>query len=213
MKHSAIQNPRKRGSCLGDIGKFFVLLALLAIGYLAVVAVFGPWMYYLGGSFHLIPVWQGWGTLQAPSGNFTLYVFLSQPQTTRLGYPYISGNAVLCTPRGEQFRTMRVTVSFSNKNFGVDSNNQPVTLHIHNYGLSGQVNADYRPEFDLYGTWQDPNLVLEDHGSLASAFLSDGTAYSGPQANQPPAGTNLSVTLVPGSPAQFRAACQSLNGN
>ena len=210
MKHFPIQNPpRKSGSCLGDIGKLFVLLVLVAIGYLVVIAVFAPWTYYLGGSFHLIPVWQGWGTLQTPSGNFALYVFLSRPQASRLGISYMSGTAQLCTPRGERFNYMHVIMSFSNKQFGLNSNNQPVTLHIYNYGLSGQFNADHRPEFDLYGAWQNPNLVLEDHGSLASAFLSDGTAYLGPQSNQPPVGENLSITLVPGSPAQFKSACQT----
>jgi hypothetical protein len=210
MKHFPIQKPpRKSGSCLGDIGKLFVLLVLVAIGYLLVIAVFAPWTYYLGGSFHLIPVWQGWGTLQTPSGNYTLYVFLSQPQASRLGISYMSGTAQLCTSRGERFNYMHVIMSFSNKQFGLDSNNQPVTLHIYNYGLSGQVNADRRPEFDLYGSWQNSNLVLEDHGSLASAFLSDGTAYLGPPSNQPPVGENLSITLAPGSPAQFKSACQT----
>jgi hypothetical protein len=127
-----------------------------------------------------------------------------------LGYPYLSGTAQLCTPRGELFRSLHVTASFSSKNFGLNSNNQPVTIHIYNYGLSGQVNADYRPEFDLYGSWQNSDLVLEDHGSLAKAFLPDGDVYVGSPANQPAAGTNLSITLVPGSPAQFKAACQSL---
>ncbi len=210
MNYLKVNNsPRKRGSCLGDISKLVALLVILGIGYFAVIAVFAPWTYFLGGSFHLMPYWQGWGTLQAPSGNFTLYVFLSQPETTRLGYPYLSGTAQLCTPRDELFRSLHVTVSFSTKNFGLDSNNQPITLHIYNYGLAGQFNADYRPEFDLYGAWQNSNLVLEDHGSLASAFQSDGTAYLGPQAKQPPVGTNLSMTLVPGGPAQFKAACQT----
>lgn len=210
MKHSTLQNPpRKRGSCLSDIGKLFGLLVLLSIGYLVVLAVFAPWMYFLGGSFHLIPIWQGWGKLQAPSGDFTLYMYLSQPRTTRLGYPYISGTAVLCTPRGEQFNNLHVNMSFSNKGFGLNSNNQPVTIQIHHYGLSGSLNADYRPEFDLYGTWQNPNLVLEDHGSLASAFLSDGQVYVGAPANQPPAGKNLSIMLIPGTYSQFKAVCQT----
>jgi hypothetical protein len=212
MKHSAIQTPRKRGSCLGDIVKLFFLLVILGVGYFVVIGVFAPWTYYLGGSFHLLPIWQGWGTIQEPSGNFPLYVFLSRPETGKLGISYMSGTAQLCTPRGEQFGYMRVIMAFQNKNFGLDSENQPVTLHIYNYGLSGRLNADHRPEFDLYGAWQGPNLVLEDHGSFTSAFLPDGTVYVGSPSNQPAAGANLSITLVPGSPAQFKAACQSLNG-
>lgn len=210
MNYLKVKNsPRKRGSCLGDIIKLLALLVLLGIGYFLVIGVFAPWSYFLGGSFHWIPTWQGWGEIQAPAGDFGLYVFLSQPQASRLGISYMSGTAQLCTPRGEQFGYMHVIMTFSNRNFGLDSNNQPVTLHIYNYGLSGQFNADHRPEFDLYGAWQGPNLVLEDHGSFASAFLSDGTAYLGLPANQPAAGTNLSITLVPGSPTQFKTACQA----
>ncbi len=203
--------PRRRGSCLADIVKLSVLLVLLGIGYLVIIGVFAPWTYYLGGNFHLLPMWQGWGTIQSPSGNFELYVFLSQPEASRVGISYMSGTAQLCTPRGEQFGYLRVIMSFNNRNFGLDSNNQPLSMHIYNYGFSSQFNADHRPTFDLYGAWQGPNLILQDHGSFSSAFQSDGAAYLGPQANQPPMGENLSITLVPGSPAQFKAACQSLN--
>jgi hypothetical protein len=212
MKHFPIQNsPRKSGSCLGDIGKLFVLLVLVAIGYLVFIAVSAPWTYYLGGDFHLIPTWQGWGTFQTSSGDYALYVFLSRPEASRLGISYMSGTAQLCTPGGERFNYMHVIMSFSNQHFGLNTDKQPVTLNIYNYGVSIQLNDDHRPEFDLYGAWQNPNLVLEDHGSLTSAFQSDGTAYLGPLSNQPPMGKNLSVTLGPGSPAQFNAACQSLN--
>ncbi len=211
MKHlNAKNSPRKRGSCLGDIVKFFILLVLIAVGYLVVIGVFAPWTYYLGGGFHLMPVWQGWGTFQTPAGNYALYVFLSRPEGSRLGISYMSGNAQLCTHGGQRFNYMHVIMTFSNKQSGLDTNNQPVTLNIYNFGAAGRLNDDHRPDFDLYGAWQNPNLVLEDHGSLTSAFQSDGIAYLGPPANQPPMGTNLSITLVPGNPAQFNAACRSL---
>ena len=207
-----IQKPsRKRGSCLGDIVKLFVLLVILGVGYFVVIGVFAPWTYYLGGNFHLLPMWQGWGTIQEPSGNFALYVFLSRPESSRLGISYMSGTAQLCTPRGERFNYLHVIMSFSNQHFGLNTDKQPVTLDIYNYGASSQLNGDNRPDFILYGAWQNPNLVLEDHGSFGSEFLSDGTAYLGPLSNQPPLGPNLSVTLSPGSPAQFNAACRSLN--
>ncbi len=104
---------------------------------------------------------------------------------------------------------MRVIALFSTKDFGLDSNHQPIILQIHNYGLFGSSNPDHRPEFNLYGTWQNPGIALEDHGSLASAFLSDGQAYLGSAADQPPVGQNLSVTLMPGNITQFRAACRT----
>ena len=150
MKPLTVQSPRRKSSsCLGCIGSLFGLLILGSIGYLLVVAVLAPWMYFLGGGFHAIPIWQGWGKIQATSGNFVLYILLSQPQTSRLGYPNISGTAVLCTPRGEQFNSMRVIALFSSKDFGSDSNHQPIILQFHNYGLLGASSTDHRPEFDL----------------------------------------------------------------
>jgi hypothetical protein len=211
MKRSTDQNPlRKPRSRLGCLGSLLAFLVLGSVTYLLILAVFAPWSFFLGGNFHLIPGWQGWGTLHARSGNFTLYVLLSRPQETKQGYPYISGIAELCTPRGERFTFMKATAYFHNKGFGLNSDKQPVTLSIYNYGLFGRFNIDmdYRPEFDLYGSWHNPNLVLEDHGSLARAFLPDGQAYLGSKNKQPPAGDNLSLTLAPGNYWDFDAACR-----
>ncbi|HLO29380.1 MAG TPA: hypothetical protein VK249_09610 [Anaerolineales bacterium] len=208
MNRLSLRNAsRKPQSCLGCIGSLLGLFLLAGIGYLLIIAVFAPWSYYLGGNFHLFPGWQGWGKLHSPSGDFVLYVSMSEPQSSRFGYPYLSGVARLCTPSGDQFKYMHLTVSFSQKNFGLNSDRQPITLHIYNYGLFGSFNADYRPEFSLYGSWHNPNLILEDHGSLGSAFLANGEAYLGPASNQPAAGDNLSITLVPGNYSEFKAAC------
>lgn len=176
--------------------------------YSVTLAVFAPWSFFLGGSFHPIPDWQGWGDIQTSSGNFKLYVLLSQPRIFH-GFPYITGYAELCTPAGEKFTFMQASAYYQNKYFGSNSNNQPIKLSIINYGLLGQFKTDHRPAFDLYGIWQNPKLVLEDHGSLGSAFLPNGQAYLGPGNDQPPPGKNLAITLVPGSRAQFEAVCQT----
>ena len=210
MNRFMIRNPsRKPQSCLGCIGSLIGIFLLAGIGYLVTVAIFAPWSYYLGGSFHLIPIWQGWGKLHSSSGDFVLYVLFSEPQNSRLGYPYISGTAELCTPRGEKFRGMHVIASFGSNHFGLNTDHQPVTINVYSYGSFGSFKTDHRPRFDLYGSWQNSDLVLEDHGSLASAFLADGEAYLGPEANQPAAGENIFVTLVPGGVDGYKAACST----
>ncbi len=209
MRLPTIQNPSRRPrSCLGCMGSLLGFFARGSIAYLLLLAVFVPWSFFLGGGFHLVPAWQGWGKLHAQSGDFTLYVLLSQPSTFH-GYPYVSGVAELCTPHGERFTFMHLTAGFHNKGFGLSSDNQPVTLHIYNYGLFGSFKTDDRPKFDLYGSWHNPNLVLEDHGSLASAFLPNGEAYLGPGNKQPPAGENLSIALTPGNYFAFDVACRT----
>lgn len=208
------RKPRSRLGCLGSLLSFVVVsLAAYFLIYLPVLALLYPWSFFLGGSFHLIPGWQGWGKLHARSGDFILYIYRSDPSLqgglVHPDYPRMRGTAKLCTPRGERYEFMRVTMNFQNKGFGLNSDNQPVTLSVYNYGLRGRFESDYRPSFSLEGAWHNPNLVLEDHGSLARAFLPDGRAYLGPTSKQPPAGENLSITLTPGNYSDFKAACQT----
>src|SRR5205814_775313 len=103
---------RSRTGCLGCFGKLIGILVLaVAFGTLlmfAIDAVFNPWAYYMGGSFHPIPMWRGWGKLQAPSGRvYVLFVTISPyhyrsrrgaVSTVSLGGPRVTGNATLCSP-------------------------------------------------------------------------------------------------------------------
>jgi hypothetical protein len=57
-----------------------------------------------------------------------------------------------------------------------------------------QVSPDRRPSFDLYGTFGDAELIMEDQGSLSSAFRSDGTLY-GPHDHRPVKHENSHVIL------------------
>jgi hypothetical protein len=201
---------RKRRSCLGSC--FGSLLSFFVIGLILsslILALFAPWGYFLGGNFHPIPVWRGWGKLQEPSGDYLVYVSMFPTTPGRVTGPAVTGIAYICTPRGEQFRLSLVGL-FTTKNLGLDSNNQ--FMHIHMYYrplFFGAFTTERRPRLDLYGNWRNPNLVMEDRGTLASAFLPNGSAYQGPEQNQPPAGPNLPITLTPGSLSEFRTACHS----
>jgi hypothetical protein len=200
------QRARPRLGCLGSL-LGFALLGTVA--YLLILAVFAPWGYFLGGNFHLTPMWQGWGKLHAKSGDFVLFVSMYPSSPGRvLGYPSVTGSASLCTPRGERF-SLNLTGGFDHKQIGLNTDHQSIDFHMYYWPLLfGSFTTERRPRFDLHGYWLNPDLVMEDRGTLASAFLPDGRAYLGPEHNQPPVGDNLQITLAPGSQSEFAAACQ-----
>src|ERR1700687_2786064 len=99
------QNPqsKSRQGCLGCLGKLVLYFALGAVVVLAVTAAFKPWGFFLGGKFHVIPYWQGWGRMQAKSGDYILFVRL-EPNIKGRRSSDIRGVAYLCRPRVERLR-------------------------------------------------------------------------------------------------------------
>jgi hypothetical protein len=55
-----------------------------------------------------------------------------------------------------------------------------------------------RPRLTLRGRWQNPDLVMNDGGTLSAAFLPDGRLYDGPPRNQPRAREPLPVVFHSG---------------
>ncbi len=83
-------------------------MSLFSVGvFLVVNAITTPWGFYLGGRFHAIPGWQGWGRVRARSGGeYVLYVSLT-PTVGSIHVSHrswINGVGYACTPRGEQWR-------------------------------------------------------------------------------------------------------------
>src|SRR5215471_4603892 len=76
---------------------------------------------------------------------------------------------------------------------GTDLLGVPIHLYFYNW-TALQVSPDRRPRFDLYGTFGDSELIMEDKGSLSSAFRPDGTLY-GPQDHRSRRQENSRVTL------------------
>jgi hypothetical protein len=108
---------------------------------LAVTAVFMPWAFHMGGQFHIIPQWTGWGRLHSTrAGDYILYVQLSPARPSRFGrnVPHISGRAVLCTPQGERYK-LHLGGDFD-KPSGTDLQGKRAHLYMYNYSvLSGYV--------------------------------------------------------------------------
>jgi hypothetical protein len=165
------------GSCTGS------LVGQVPVGglvWLGIMAVFAPWGYYLGGSFHPYPVWTGQGTLQADSGAYQIFVTLYPGTRSTLGFATLDGLGVVCDPAGERFR-MQLFGYIEDKHTPLDTDGEPVYLKLYyRPPLASMVSPERRPRIEFHGNWRNPNLVLDDGGTIGSAFSADGRAYFGP---------------------------------
>ena len=124
----------------------------------------------------------------------------------------LTGTAYLCTPRGEQFSMHLGGEMRPHLNLSTDG--EAIHLYMNYWPLwTGQFVADHRPSLDFRGHWQNPNLVLDDHGSLANAFEADGTVYKGHDRNRPYATVGESFLLMEGPYADFRSACSATSSH
>jgi hypothetical protein len=175
-----------------------LVLALLIVGVVvgAADAVFAPWAFYLGGRFHPWPGWQGIGTVHTDAGDYGLYLsMMPQPSGpgSRSNLPYLRGTAEVCTPRGERFR-MRLSASL-HEHPGTDTNGMAIDVTMYTRRWNYSWTNEARPRLELRGRWQNPDLVMDDRGTLSRAFLPDGTAYLGPTRNQPRVGKPLTIVV------------------
>jgi hypothetical protein len=180
---TARQRPRR--GCLGCltsiIGTLLIIGVVGSVLYVASERVFHPWAFYLGGHSHLLPAWQGVGRAHTPAGDYTLTVFLQPTRGGRtFNLPSVKGTGYLCTPRGERFRLF-ITGGLTEKT-GTDTNGKTMSLRYYRHPVFGGISGDYEqpPRLELRGTWQNPDLVMDDGGSLAAAFLSDGSVSPKP---------------------------------
>jgi hypothetical protein len=202
----------RRFGCLGCILQSLLVFVLAGIGYLAITAVFAPWAFFLGGHFHPLPYWNGWGVLHTSDrGDYAIYVQF-EPKPTGAhsnGAPYMSGNGYLCTPRGEKL-WMYVTATMP-KGIGMHPDGQPITVGMDYWpALTGQFMGDHRPSVGVRGRWEGDTIVGNDNKSLTNAFDRDGSVYRGHDPNRPNSTELIQVTLTEGSTSAFNAACAAL---
>jgi len=212
MLNSVRASRKRRTGCLGCITSSVLALLLGALAIGAVTALFAPWAFFMGGSFHLLAMWSGWGTLQAKSGKYVVYVDIGpRPNryATGISGTSLGGNGYLCSPRGEIFR-MHLTGGMR-RGLSVNTDGEKITLGMTHYPIFRMFSGptDSRPSIEIRGQWHNPNIVADDHGSISRNFNSDGTVDSTPNRNHPYPGDITSVTLVPGSYSDFKAACQA----
>ena len=199
---------RKRIGC-GCLGCVVPLLGFVGIGMVLIVlfhALVAPWAFFLGGTFHPIPAWAGTGRFHTRAGDFALILDL-EPSSSRLGYPRVTGNATLFTPRGEHI-SLRINGMLLEKAIGFEPDGQTMTLEFHHRApWAGIVSADTRPHFVLRGVWRGRDFDAVDQGSITRAFLPDGRVDRGPGRPAPPASASIRVVLRTGSwPEYLRVA-------
>jgi hypothetical protein len=184
-------SPRRKLGCLTQLVLLLVLGAVLVVG---IDAIFAPWAYYLGGRFHVLPVWQGAGTLHAASGDYVLQLWMApEPGGRTFNFPYWRGWATLCTPRGERY-SLRLSASMF-EHPGVDTNGQRMEISMYTRPWNYSFGGDARPRLTLRGRWQNPDLVMDDGGGLSRAFQPDNTVYRGPGSRQPPARETVPIVV------------------
>jgi hypothetical protein len=202
--------PRSRSGCLtgclADLPRLIAVFALCGLAVLATVAVFAPWAFYLGGSFHLLPYWQGWGTMRSKTGGaYAVYFSMFVGSPTRLGSGYLSGDGYICTPRHERIR-LKMNAMMG-RHLERNTNGQAITVHMYYRSVSSALNPSTRPSVDFHGRWSGNSLVMTDGGSISSAFLPDGSVNRG---RLPAWHDTIPVTINGGTWSAFRATCDGL---
>jgi hypothetical protein len=208
----AITNPTPGGRKLGCLGQLILLLLILAVVVLGLPALLTPWGFFMGGSFHIIPTWQGWGKMHSKTagGDYVIRISIYPKTGRHVGYTHVKGTAWLCTPRGETFY-LNLGGDFQ-KDLRLNTDGKTARFYMDNYGFKSHFTADRRPTLELQGKWNNPDLVLDDHGSIARNFAADGTLYGPNSPPRPYMGEVAPVTLHEGSNSEFEAACKAVKG-
>ena len=204
-----VKSKRRGFGCLGCFPQLLLIFAGAGVLFLATIAVFAPWGFYLGGGFHILPYWQGWGVLHAKSGDYPVYVyFYPQPSGSKImPGPSVGGTGALCTPRGEIY-PMRLGGGMR-RGIGTNTDGEKISLYIYyRAAFFGNFQGYHRPYVELRGQWKNPNIVADDNGSIYREFTSDGKVDRTPSHKAYP-GDITPVTLVPGSYSDFKAACKA----
>ena len=201
---------KARTGCLGCLWQCAVVLVLGAVLVLAATGIFYPWAFYLGGKFHIVPGWQGWGTAHTQNGDYLLWLrFQPTPSGSKMYLDTnLTGNAYVCTPRGENIR-LKLGGSMR-KHLNLSTDGEAISFYMYYRPWNGAFITERRPRLELRGNWRDPNLVMDDQGSITRAFQPDGTVYRGHGPNRPYAKNSVPITLAQGPYSDFENACKAM---
>jgi hypothetical protein len=196
---------KKRRGC----GCFTSVTGAILLAFVVYV-VLNPWALHIGGRWTPAMTWHGVGKLQSTSGaNYGLFIEVHlyvrpRRHSTIAGTDNLTGTAKLCTPEGEIYP---LTVSGYIKRVWLDVDRKPVTFYFRS-----PKDAQPKLNFELLGSWQGQQLVLEDRGSMAMSFAPDGSAKGYLKgANSPK--ENTTGTLHYATDSEFSSACTTKNGN
>ena len=195
----------------GNWGFGHLILLLLLIGAIVggVFVYTYPWAFYLGGTFHLLPWWEGVGKAHAKSGDYVFYVWIA-PETHDMK-TYLStnltGSAEVCTPRGEDI--VLTLGGGMRRHLGKSTDGEKIGLYVHRLTVTSRP-TDHEPSLEFSGHWRNPQLVMDDGGSIARAFGSDGRVLYGKDRSHAQSPEVVSITFSAGSHSDYKAACAAL---
>lgn len=178
----------------------FAVPGLLLLG---LDAVFTPWAFYMGGHFHINPKWTGWGRMHSNiAGDYVIYLSISPYFGRGRSLTDITGKGAICTQRGDNY-PLNVGGSFQSHP-GIDLQGKTAVIYAHNYSKS-----HYEPSLEFRGKWNNPDLVLDDQGSLSRAFDPGGVLAKNAH-TRPDTHEVVPLKLHEGSRSDFDAACAAL---
>jgi hypothetical protein len=200
----------RRQSRIGCLTRLVLVFVFVGAAMLATIALLAPWGFYMGGRFHTFPQWQGWGRLHSNSagGDYAIYIYMYPHGGRGMGPAHVTGTALLCTPRGERF-TLSLGGDFQ-RDIRRDTNGKTASFYMINRTMAHILSgASPKPELELRGRWNNPDLVLDDHGSIARNFDHEAKLYPDNK-NRPYMGEVSPITLHEGTKSDFDAACAAV---
>lgn len=200
---------RQAGAIRGYWQIVVLVLLILAMGVIYVAL--NPWAFFLGGNFHLLGYWEGWGPVHSKTaGDYLLYVNIYPDMHSRgtiVRDEPVKGNAHLCTPKGESFSlTLGGAMPWG---YYVNSLGKPINFYMSNWRETLPIGQDSRPRFEIYGHWAQGELIADDHKTISVAFLPDGTLRPAGSHVLPSQTEDMPGTLREGTFSGFKAACSA----
>ena len=189
--------------------KQWVFLLFLAVLVGAVYVGLYPWGFFLGGNFHPLPDWTGWGKMHSnTAGDYFLYVEIwpsTRQLETIIPHTFVKGRANLCTPKGERF-----SLNLSGEmrpHIYLNTVGEPIELDMGNWRASMPVGQQQRPSFSIWGRWGRGEITGDDRKRLSQSFFPDGRLIPQGSYALPSQTEDIQVTLREGTFSQWKSAC------
>jgi hypothetical protein len=204
----------RRQSNIGCLTRLVLVLLIVGAVMAGATYFFTPWAFYMGGQFHSLPWWSGVGRLHSNSGggDYAIYIWIWPDHGKFRQLAYVQGRAMVCTPRGETFNlTLGGDFIKPDGAWRVrDLDGTKASLYMFNRTAKHIFGgAAPRPELELKGHWQNPDLVLDDDSSIQRNFDHNAQLYP-EHANRPYKGEVSTITLHKGGKSDFDAACTAV---
>ena len=200
--------PRSAAGCLtGCLTKLLLWAAVAVVFVWAFTAALNPWALHIGGRSTPLLYWHGDGTLLSKDGKtYPLYVgfFPGRPGGFHGGgrregktvSAHLQGTGWLCIAPGSIEK-----MNLSGTMYGgyLSDNDSLLDFRLLEWRKAFSINPQRRGFFDLAGTWQGPNLVMDRPNEQGMRL------QSGPFIDQ------ATVTLRWASYEDFEAECRTMS--